>query len=61
MGSFVHTCGRGCQSPTVFKSFVKQIIVTKLVPIVAAHFVLKAMLDAAKGETRWLRLSPPYS
>ena len=35
---------------TVFKNFVNQIVVTKLVPILAAYFVLKATLDGAAGE-----------
>ncbi len=35
---------------TVFKSFVNQIVVAKLVPILAAYFVLKATLDGAAGE-----------
>jgi hypothetical protein len=35
---------------TVFKSFVAQIVVAKLVPIIAAYFVLKATLDGAAGE-----------
>ena len=35
---------------TVFKNFVNQIVVAKLVPILAAYFVLKATLDGAAGE-----------
>ena len=35
---------------TVFKSFVNQIVVAKLVPILAAYFVLKATFDGAAGE-----------
>ncbi len=35
---------------TVFKDFVSQIVVAKLVPILAAYFVLKATLDGAAGE-----------
>jgi hypothetical protein len=35
---------------TVFKTFVTQIVVAKLVPIIAAYFVLKATLDGAAGE-----------
>jgi hypothetical protein len=35
---------------TVFKNFVSQIVVAKLVPILAAYFVLKATLDGAAGE-----------
>ena len=35
---------------TVFKSFVNQIVVAKLVPILAAYFILKATLDGAAGE-----------
>jgi hypothetical protein len=35
---------------TVFKNFVTQIVVAKLVPIIAAYFVLKATLDGAAGE-----------
>ncbi len=35
---------------TVFKSFVNEIVVAKLVPILAAYFVLKATLDGAAGE-----------
>ena len=35
---------------TVFKSFVNQIVVAKLVPTLAAYFVLKATLDGAAGE-----------
>ena len=35
---------------TVFKSFVNQIVVAKLVPILAAYFVLKATLDGTAGE-----------
>ena len=34
----------------VFKNFVTQIVVAKLVPIIAAYFVLKATLDGAAGE-----------
>src|SRR5258708_20155359 len=35
---------------TVFKAFVTQIVVAKLVPILAAYFVLKATLDGAAVE-----------
>ncbi len=35
---------------TVFKNFVSQIVVAKLVPVLAAYFVLKATLDGATGE-----------
>lgn len=35
---------------TVFKNFVNQIVVAKLVPVIAAYFVLKAVLDTAAGE-----------
>ena len=35
---------------TVFKNFVNQIVVAKLVPVIAAYFVLKAALDGAAGE-----------
>lgn len=35
---------------TVFKTFVNDIVVAKLVPILAAYFVLKATLDGAAGE-----------
>ena len=35
---------------TVFKNFVNQVVVGKLVPILAAYFVLKATLDGAAGE-----------
>ena len=35
---------------TVFKNFVNQIVVAKLVPVIAAYFVLKATLDGAAGE-----------
>ena len=35
---------------TVFKNFVNQIVVAKLVPVFAAYFVLKATLDGAAGE-----------
>jgi hypothetical protein len=35
---------------TVFKSFVNQIVVAKLVPVLAAYFVLKATLDGAAGD-----------
>ncbi len=34
----------------VFTNFVNQIVVAKLVPILAAYFVLKACLDGAAGE-----------
>jgi hypothetical protein len=36
---------------TILKNFVNQIIVAKLVPILAGYFVLKATLDGASGET----------
>jgi hypothetical protein len=35
---------------TVFKNFVNQIVVARLVPVLAAYFVLKATLDGASGE-----------
>jgi hypothetical protein len=35
---------------TVFTNFVNQIVVAKLVPVLAAYFVLKATLDGAAGE-----------
>ena len=35
---------------TIFKNFVSQIVVAKLVPVLAAYFVLKATLDGAAGE-----------
>jgi hypothetical protein len=35
---------------TIFKNFVNQIVVAKLVPVIAAYFVLKATLDGAAGE-----------
>ena len=35
---------------SVFKNFVNQIIVAKLVPVIAGYFVLKATLDTAAGE-----------
>jgi hypothetical protein len=35
---------------TIFKNFVNQIVVAKLVPIIAAYFVLKATLDGASGD-----------
>jgi hypothetical protein len=35
---------------TVFKNFVSQIVVARLVPVIAAYFVLKATLDGATGE-----------
>jgi len=35
---------------TVFKNFVNQIVVARLVPVIAAYFVLKAALDVAGGE-----------
>ena len=34
-----------------FKSFVADVIVAKLIPVLAAWFVLKAVLDAAQGES----------
>lgn len=36
---------------TVFRNFVDQIVVAKLVPILAGYFVLKATLDGAAGES----------
>ena len=36
---------------TIFKNFVNQIVVAKLVPILAGYFVLKATLDGASGES----------
>lgn len=35
---------------TLFRNFVSEIVVAKLVPILAAYFVLKATLDGAAGE-----------
>jgi hypothetical protein len=35
---------------SLFKNFVNEIVVAKLVPIVAGYFVLKAVLDGANGE-----------
>ena len=35
---------------TVFRNFVNQIVVAKLVPVIAAYFLLKATLDVASGE-----------
>lgn len=35
---------------TVFRNFVSQIVVGRLVPVLAAYFVLKATLDGAAGE-----------
>jgi hypothetical protein len=35
---------------TIFKSFVTQFVVAKLVPVIAGYFVLKATLDGAAGE-----------
>jgi hypothetical protein len=35
---------------TLFTNFVNQIVVAKLVPVLAAYFVLKACLDGAAGE-----------
>lgn len=35
----------------IFKNFVNEIVVARLVPILAAYFVLKATLDAADGES----------
>ena len=35
---------------TVLTNFVNQIVVAKLVPVIAAYFVLKATLDGAAGE-----------
>jgi hypothetical protein len=35
---------------SVFTNFVNQIVVAKLVPVLAAYFVLKATLDGAAGE-----------
>lgn len=34
----------------LFKNFVNDIVVAKLVPVIAAYFVLKATLDGAAGE-----------
>jgi hypothetical protein len=36
---------------TVFKNFVNQFVVAKLVPVIAGYFVLKATLDGAAGES----------
>jgi len=36
---------------TIFKNFVSQIVVAKLVPILAGYFVLKATRDGAAGES----------
>jgi hypothetical protein len=35
---------------TIFKNFVSQIVVARLVPVLAAYFVLKATLDGASGD-----------
>lgn len=35
---------------SIFRNFVNDIVVARLVPIIAAYFVLKATLDAAQGE-----------
>ena len=35
---------------TLFKNFVNDVVVAKLVPVIAAYFVLKATLDGAAGE-----------
>lgn len=35
---------------TVFRSFVDQIVIARMVPVLAAYFVLKATLDGAAGE-----------
>jgi hypothetical protein len=35
---------------TIFKNFVNQIVVAKLVPVIASYFVLKATLDGAAGD-----------
>src|SRR5205823_13671332 len=35
---------------TSFKSFVTDVVVGKLVPVLAAWFVLKAVLDVAQGD-----------
>lgn len=35
---------------TLFKNFVNDIVVAKIVPVIAAYFVLKATLDGAAGE-----------
>ena len=35
---------------TVFKNFVNQIVVARLIPVISAYFVLKATLDVAGGE-----------
>src|SRR5260370_11554826 len=37
---------------TGFKAFVNQIVVAKLVPVLAAYFVLKATLNEAPGENQ---------
>ena len=36
---------------TVFNNFVSGVVVTHLVPVLAAFFVLKAVLDAAQGQS----------
>ena len=43
---------------TLFKNFVNQIVVAKLVPVLAAYFVLKATLDGAAVRIRSARLLP---
>lgn len=35
---------------SIFKNFVSDVIVARLVPVVAAYFVLKATLDGAEGQ-----------
>ena len=36
---------------TSFNNFVSGVVVTRLVPVLAAFFVLKAVLDAAQGQS----------
>ena len=36
---------------TAFNNFVSDVVVTRLVPVLAAFFVLKAVLDAAQGQS----------
>jgi hypothetical protein len=36
---------------TVFRNFINEVVVAKLIPILAGYFVLKATLDGAAGES----------
>jgi hypothetical protein len=46
---------------TSFNSFVTNVVVAKLCPLLAAFYVLKAMLDGAEGHSRSVPSSPPSS